>query len=209
MSYQQIFLIVFSYLLGSIPTGFIAGKLRGIDIRNFGSGNIGATNVIRTIGVRVGISVLLIDFLKAFVYIQIYKSFFMPNGLYWMLVLVCFFMILGNIFPIFLGFRGGKGIATSAGVFASIVPQPFLLSLLFFVLITSISRYVSLGSLVASVVLLSSSLYSYLFQKQGSFAIVVFIGMVTVVVFLKHKANIKRILAGTENKISFKKKKNV
>ena len=209
MSYQQIFLIVFSYLLGSIPTGFIAGKLRGIDIRNFGSGNIGATNVIRTIGVRVGISVLLIDFLKAFVYIQIYKSFFMPNGLYWMLVLVCFFMILGNIFPIFLGFRGGKGIATSGGVFASIVPQPFLLSLLFFVLITSISRYVSLGSLVASVVLLSSSLYSYLFQKQGSFAIVVFIGMVTVVVFLKHKANIKRILAGTENKISFKKKKNV
>lgn len=209
MSYQQIFLIVFSYLLGSIPTGFIAGKLRGIDIRNFGSGNIGATNVIRTIGVRVGISVLLIDFLKAFVYIQIYKSFFMPNGLYWMLVLVCFFMILGNIFPIFLGFRGGKGIATSAGIFASIVPQPFLLSLLFFVLITSISRYVSLGSLVASVVLLSSSLYSYLFQKQGSFAIVVFIGMVTVVVFLKHKANIKRILAGTENKISFKKKKNV
>lgn len=209
MSYQQIFLIVFSYLLGSIPTGFIAGKLRGIDIRNFGSGNIGATNVMRTIGVKVGISVLLIDFLKAFVYIQIYKSFFMPNGLYWMLVLVCFFMILGNIFPIFLGFRGGKGIATSAGIFASIVPQPFLLSLLFFVLITSISRYVSLGSLVASVVLLSSSLYSYLFQKQGSFAIVVFIGMVTVVVFLKHKANIKRILAGTENKISFKKKKNV
>lgn len=209
MSYQQIFLIVFSYLLGSIPTGFIAGKLRGIDIRNFGSGNIGATNVMRTIGVKVGISVLLIDFLKAFVYIQIYKSFFMPNGLYWMLVLVCFFMILGNIFPIFLGFRGGKGIATSGGVFASIVPQPFLLSLLFFVLITSISRYVSLGSLVASVVLLSSSLYSYLFQKQGSFAIVVFIGMVTVVVFLKHKANIKRILAGTENKISFKKKKNV
>lgn len=203
--FNLIFSFFLAYLLGSIPTSFIMGRLiKGIDIRNFGSGNVGATNALRVLGTKIGIITLIIDIGKGILAVHLGK---LMNPEYSNLMLIGFGLaaILGHIFTIFLNFRGGKGVATSAGVFIALIPVPLVFALLIFVLSVWISRYVSLGSILAALTLFIIELIINLKNHFAEFEILIFVFLITVFIVLRHKANIKRLLAGNENKISFKK----
>jgi len=198
--------VLIAYILGSFPTSFIMGKLvKGIDIRDFGSGNVGATNALRILGTKYGVSALVIDMLKGFIAIFIGKLLINePANL--ILILIGLAAILGHIFTIFLKFKGGKGVATSAGVFLALTPIAFSIAFLVFILIVAISKYVSLGSIIASIVLLVAEI---IINLQNSFADIEVLIMTVVIAFfviIRHKANIIRLKNGNENKISFKKK---
>ncbi len=189
--------LIFSYLLGSIPTAYIFAKLlKGIDIRQYGSGNIGATNVFRVIGKIPGIMVLFLDVLKGYIPIilfpgsQIYKIF------------IGLAAIAGHNWPIFLRFKGGKGVATSAGVVIALIPKIFWIGLLIWVIIFFITGYVSLGSLVASV---SVPIFCLLFG-QGT-EIIIFTSALSLIIVYKHRPNIKRLVRGEEKKILLLRKR--
>jgi glycerol-3-phosphate acyltransferase PlsY len=197
-----------AYLLGSIPTGFLFGKARGIDIRTIGSGNIGATNVLRALGKPAGIAVLLADVLKGYVAVEV-VSVLVYNWCYpvhsqeahdWLKVVAAICAILGHNFTCWLNFRGGKGIATSAGVLVALVPWALLIILGVWVIVFGLSRYVSLASICASVTL---PLAAWLTGSSSTMVLIV--SAMTVLAVYKHKTNIKRLLEGTENRIGSKK----
>jgi len=188
-----------AYLLGSIPTGLVLARLfSATDIRAGGSGNIGATNVTRLLGRKFGVLTLLGDMLKGF--LPVYTgSLLFPDATggtdSMILSLFGLAAFLGHVFPVYLTFKGGKGVATAFGVFAWLAPAALVLVLVLFVIIVGVSRYVSLGSLSAAVVLpLLLIAYSYPLP-------VVVTGIVMgLLVFIRHKDNIQRLLQGTENK---------
>jgi glycerol-3-phosphate acyltransferase PlsY len=195
-----------AYLIGSIPTGFLMARARGVDIRSVGSGNIGATNVFRVLGKGPGIVVLLIDALKGFIPATLLPMLFVPdvtgNGAryLYLAVIAGFCAILGHNYTCWLRFKGGKGVATSAGVVIAWVPIAFLIALATWLVVLAVSRYVSLASILAAVVLP--------FAVWGTDRRVFMIGIATLVSVLaiyKHRANIQRLLAGTENRIGKKK----
>jgi len=203
--------VVIAYLLGSIPTSYIMGKLfRKIDIRQHGSGNVGATNALRILGVKMGITVMIIDILKGYVAVQIGKLILLQwtesDFFNYLLIIIAFGAIMGHIFTVFLNFKGGKGVATSAGVFLSLTPIPFIAALLFFILTVTVSKYVSLGSIIASVVLIISETVINIKSGFAEIEFLILVFLVAFFIIIKHKANIKRLLAGNENKISFTKK---
>lgn len=194
-----------AYLIGSIPFSYIFGKFRGIDLRKHGSGNVGATNALRILGTKVGIITLLLDIGKGVLAVELGRML-LSSGVEWQLVVVAIAAISGHIFTIFLGFKGGKGVATSAGVFLDLFPLPCLLALLLFVILVSITRYVSLGSISAAFFLFIYMLISSIrenFVNWSSFAVV---SLVAGFIIIRHKGNMQRLLQGNENKISFKKK---
>ncbi len=197
--------IISAYLLGSIPTSYLMGKiLKGIDIRQFGSGNVGATNALRVLGTKVGIITLVIDILKGFFAVLLGKLF-IPEFTDSILIIIGIAAILGHIFTLFLKFKGGKGVATSAGVFIALTPIPLMIALFIFIITVWISKYVSLGSILASLTLLIAEL---VINIQNSFAEIeklVMVFMVAFFIVVKHKSNLIRLLSGTENKISLKK----
>lgn len=205
----SLFLLI-SYLIGAIPFGFIVGKLvKKIDVRQHGSGNIGATNVMRVLGVKLGLLVLLLDIFKGFfaVYIARYMGYIVDD---WWFLVMGFTCILGHIYTVFLGFKGGKGVATACGVTMALMPMPFLAALFVFIIIVAFTRFVSLGSISAAIMLsftitmqyiISSNEYSYKYIYYMIFSYIL-----TLFIILKHKANISRLIKGTENKLSFKKK---
>ncbi len=197
--------ILVSYLIGSIPFAYIYGKVfKGIDIRNFGSGNIGATNVLRILGTKAGITVMLLDMIKGFIPVFLVLEVFQWNLQFsWLPVVIGISAIIGHTFTIFLLFKGGKGVATAAGVFLALSPLVFLVALCLFILIVAFTKYVSLGSIFASLFLLVTHLISY--DPNNPF-VLYFTVIVTFFIILKHKSNISRLIKGTENKISFKKK---
>ncbi len=197
--------IVAAYILGSIPVSYIFGKLfRKIDIRKFGSGNVGATNAVRVLGIKLGLPVLALDILKGAAAVYIAKLLIGSNPL--LLALVGLVAILGHNYTLFLGFKGGKGVATSAGVFIVLTPVSFLCAILTFVIATWISRYVSLGSILAASVLFLSNLVINLLNGFSDIVYLVLTGLVALLVIVRHTANIKRLVAGTENRLSFKSK---
>ncbi len=206
MIFRIIIAVICSYLLGCIPTSFIFGKLlKKIDIRQFGSHNVGATNAIRVLGVKIGIITLLIDIAKGFFAIQIGKMIIQnPNNL--MIISLGFAAILGHIFTVFLNFKGGKGVATSAGVLIALAPIPFLIALLTFVIIVWITKYVSLGSILAGLVLLIVEIIINIRNSFLDLEFLIFFFVIVMFIIIRHKKNIKKLIAGTENKISFKKK---
>jgi glycerol-3-phosphate acyltransferase PlsY len=188
-----------AYLLGAIPTGLVLARLfAATDIRAGGSGNIGATNVTRLLGRKFGVLTFLGDMLKGF--LPVYTgSLLFPDAAggtdYMILSLFGLAAFLGHVFPVYLTFKGGKGVATAFGVFAWLAPAALLLVLVLFVIIVGVSRYVSLGSLSAAVVLpLLLLTYSY------PLPIVVTGIVMGLLIFVKHKENIQRLLQGTENK---------
>ena len=212
---------VAAYLLGSIPTGYLAARLRGVDIRATGSGNIGATNVFRILGKPAGICVLLLDALKGFVAVALVLKYFhelnefLPQMFpvdaialpavrlnYAILAGVC--AVIGHNYPCWLSFKGGKGIATSAGVFLALAPLAVSIALGVWIIVFVVSRYVSLASIAAAVALPTAVWFT-----MDS----VCLGLVTTALgtlaIYKHKANIQRLLAGTENRVHFKKEKTV
>lgn len=183
---------VVSYLLGSIPTGYLWAKAKGIDIRTVGSGNIGATNVMRVLGKGPGIAVLVIDALKGFVPVFIAPRLF--EGGSNLQILCCVFVIAGHNWTCWLKFKGGKGVATSAGAMLAMLWAPLLCALAMFGIVLWLSRYVSLGSISAAVTL---PVATWFFQQE----LVWFTAVVGAAVVWKHKGNIQRLRAGTENRI--------
>ena len=205
-------LIPFAFLLGSIPFGFILGKFRGLDIRDHGSGNIGATNVYRVVSKKSGVFCFFLDFCKGFIPVLVADHFVGP-GTTGQVIEVCAALaaILGHNYSPWVGFKGGKGIATSAGALAGLMPVALVLLLTIFTVTTFVSRYVSVGSIVTAVALPVLTIFgSYYHGKiaDGTWNIPLFVfsliaGLLAV---WKHRSNISRLLAGTENKIGSKKK---
>lgn len=206
MIYELILTFIAAYILGSIPTSFLMGKIiKGIDIRKYGSGNVGATNALRVLGTKIGIITLVIDIAKGFFAIQLGKILvFDPSNL--ALILIGLFAIFGHIFTIFLKFKGGKGVATASGVFIALTPVPVVIALIVFVLTVWICKYVSLGSMLAAVTLFVIELIINIRNSFEEKELLIFIFFITVFIIVRHKANIKRIIDGNENRISFKKK---
>jgi glycerol-3-phosphate acyltransferase PlsY len=193
--------IILSYLMGAIPIGLIVGKLlKGVDIREYGSGNIGFTNALRVLGFGLGIIVLLLDVAKGVIPVLFISRLgaIQANALSpYMRELCGGFAIIGHIWTVFLKFRGGKGVSTSLGVFTSVYPLAGLISLGMWLIVVAVTRYVSLGSILLCI----------------SFCVVVFVTnaprfwsmgimglVVTAVVIYRHRGNIQRLLAGNERK---------
>ncbi len=206
MRYELILTFIAAYIIGSIPTSFLMGKIiKGIDIRKYGSGNVGATNALRVLGTKIGIITLVIDIAKGFFAVQLGKILISdPSNL--ALILIGLFAISGHIFTIFLKFKGGKGVATAAGVFIALTPVALGIALLVFVITVWISKYVSLGSMLAAVTLLVIELIINIRNSFEEKELLIYIFFITVFIIVRHKANIKRIIDGNENRISFKKK---
>lgn len=202
---------VAGYIIGSIPFGFIIGKIKGIDIRTVGSGNIGATNVTRAVGPLAGKICFALDFCKGLLPVLALKLL-VAKGIIaapaWGLgeLFMIFSVVLGHMFTCFLNFKGGKGIATAVGGVAAIAPLPAVAAFLTWLVIFKVSGYVSLGSILAAAALpLWSVILAWL--KVAPFpgwAVVIFFVLLAAVAAWTHRSNIKRLLDGTEN--SFKKK---
>lgn len=200
--------LVFAYLLGSIPFGYLIVKLRsGADVRQTGSGGTGATNVTRKAGKSAGIATLVLDALKGVAAVLLARWLTGDAGTSWIVAGAGVLAIIGHCFPIWLGLRGGKGVATGLGVFLAIVPMAVLAALVVFVLIVWRTRFVSLGSITAAAVIpLWTWLEHTLLAPQVNFApIITALCAASAVIIIKHAENIKRLLAGTENKFGLAK----
>jgi glycerol-3-phosphate acyltransferase PlsY len=187
--------LVFAYLMGSIPTAVVYGKLiHGVDIRKHGSGNAGATNSLRVLGKKAGIIVLIIDMLKGIIPVVLCRYFFSsdPDTL----ILVGFAAVIGHLLPVFAGFRGGKGVATSFGIILALYPLAALICLLVFLALVYFFRYVSIASLSASFTFL---LYSFVALPHLRFFQLMCFVFFLLLVFT-HRENIKRLIKGTENR---------
>lgn len=176
-----------SYLLGAIPFGLLIGRAVGVDPREAGSGNIGATNVARTAGTRWGLLTLALDFLKGAA--APVAAVFMAPQLPWLAPAAGLAALLGHVFPAYLGFKGGKGVATAAGAFAALAPLPFGLALASFGVTAGLTRTVALGSLVSAVVLVVACL------ALGAPALVSGLaGVAAALIFVRHASNIRRLV---------------
>jgi len=203
--------VVIAYFLGSLPTGYLVGRARGIDIRKEGSGNIGATNALRVLGPTLGILVLLIDLLKGMA--ACYAAIWIPRlwggsgselGAHRELILMLvggLGAVLGHSFTCWLGFKGGKGVATTGGVFLAVALKPALICLAIFVILVALTRYVSLASITAAICL--PGLVYYFHRDIFLTALTL---LVALLVIYRHRSNIQRLLKGTELKIGDHKK---
>lgn len=221
MTRLVLIIVVVSYLLGSIPFGYVLVRLfRGQDIRTTGSGNIGATNVARTGSKGLAIATLLLDALKgytavAFAFWIAGRHRFSPpdaagifdrttpglssHSVFLLAALAAFVAILGHMFTVWLRFKGGKGVATAAGSFVALAPRAMLVALVLFLLVVALTRYVSLGSIVAGV---AFPIFVWWLgpAERTSAPILLLIAASSVLIIARHKDNIRRLLAGTENR---------
>ncbi len=215
-------IILLSYLVGSIPTSIIISKLvKGIDIRKHGSGNAGGTNVFRVIGWKYGLLVILLDALKgAFAVIVIARLHYgnipfnnmTPFDDFTLIQIVAgIFAVIGHIWTIFAGFKGGKGIATGLGFLITIITIDMLLAVAVFAIVVLISRYISLGSILATlsiplIMIIRENVFNV--DIFGYHTVLPFSILIALLIVYTHRANIKRLLEGSENKISLSRKKS-
>jgi len=197
-----------AYLLGSISTAVWIGKIFfGVDVRKEGSGNAGATNTIRVLGLKAGITVLLLDALKAWGAVKLAPLFVqgaMEDNLLIHYSIICGALaVIGHVFPLYTGFKGGKGVASLVGMVIALLPQAFLAILLWFVIVFILTRYVSLASITSS--MLFPILVIFVFREQST-ALIIFSIIIAIFVPLTHHKNIKRLIKGEEPKMSFRKK---
>jgi len=193
--------IIISYLLGSISFSYFIAKIwMGIDIRNYGSGNAGATNVLRVLGTKPAIIALLGDALKGIIAVYLGKL----TGDESIMLLCGLAVVIGHNWPIFLKFKGGKGIATSLGVILTISPLSSLILIIIGVFIIYITRYVSLGSITSAIIL---PFIFYMLHKSGYY--LVFALVLTFLALFRHRSNIQRLLSGKESKLGEKKTSRV
>lgn len=201
---------ILAYLVGSIPTAVWYGKVFfGIDVREHGSGNAGATNTLRTLGKKAGITVLLIDFAKGFGAASLVYLDTIPMSNTEMLnmkMLLGALAVLGHVYPVFAGFKGGKGIATLIGLVTAMSGWLALCCFLTFVIIVSITKYISLGSMVSA--LLSPIFVGLIYDWQQP-TFLYFCIAIGILVVYTHRTNIGRLKSGTESKFSFNKKPTV
>jgi glycerol-3-phosphate acyltransferase PlsY len=199
--------LLVGYLLGTIPFGLLAARMKGVDIRQHGSGNIGATNVWRVCGWRYGLPVFVLDVVKglAAVLASRWITARMGGDASWTGIVAALACILGHNFPIWLGFKGGKGVATSLGVFFGLMPLPGLIVLALWGIIFKATGYVSLASIVAAVALpLVATGGQYLGWECG-WPAVGLAGVAAALVVIRHRPNIQRLMAGTESRFAKKK----
>lgn len=182
-----------AYVIGSVPTGLLVAKKRGVDLNKAGSGNIGATNVLRTTGKGAAIFTLAGDVLKGTAAALIGRHFFPGNAYAEGIIGVC--AILGHDFSVFLKFRGGKGVATSLGVLGIYSPLTALFTVILWLMTVLITKYSSLGALISFGLLPITMLC---FDEKEKLPVAVF---VTILLFIRHRDNIKRLAAGSENRI--------
>jgi len=193
-----------SYLIGSIPTSFISGKLKGIDIRKQGSGNVGATNVYRVVGKLPGLLVLILDVLKGVIALTFITDFFFKFGV--MLdydifrLVMALAVVLGHDWTIFLNFKGGKGVATSLGVLLALWPLSTVFAITIWFITVCITKYVSLGSILAAIAV---PIIAAVFGRSIEF--VIFTIILAFICVHRHRSNIKRLLNGKESRISVKR----
>ncbi|NTV50223.1 MAG: glycerol-3-phosphate acyltransferase [Geobacteraceae bacterium] len=185
-------IIAAAYLIGSIPTGLLLGKAYGIDVRKEGSGNIGATNLYRTVGRKVGIITLIGDCLKGLLPVVLVKFSSLPPEFAAWVGLAAF---CGHVFSVFLKFKGGKGVATALGVFLALAPLAVAIAIALFAVLMLFWRYVSLGSIAAAAIM---PLAVFLLGENRTVTTVTFI--IAMIVIWRHHENIKRLLSGSENK---------
>ncbi len=186
--------LILSYFWGALLPGYFFFRLIDKkDIRNLGSGNPGATNVFRLKGWKWGLFVFLFDFSKGLAVVLISKSLFSQS---WLPLAAGALVIVGHCFPFYLNFKGGKGIAASLGVFAGLSFLPFLGTLLVFFLIVGLTRYVSLGSIVA---VFSFGLFSWFYRHQSD--IILFWFFIFAMVIIRHRDNLERLFQGTERRL--------
>lgn len=192
-----------AYLIGSLPSGFIVGRINGVDLRKVGSGNIGATNALRVLGKKWGYLVFAADILKGALSValaDIFSRQIAPDHVTMAKILAAIFVVLGHNFPVWLGFKGGKGIATSAGIMIAMFPiWVFLCALVIWVSSFRLTRYVSVASILAAISLPVSTLVLALLGKCDWLLVAVALAMTTLAVW-RHKSNIERLIAGTEKK---------
>lgn len=226
---------VIAFLLGSIPFGLIIAKAKGINIREHGSGNIGATNVLRVVGKKYGITCLLLDALKGFIPVAVATNLIQIEGRpvqiplhfldSWALILpaaealkgqtvqilTALAAVLGHNYSPWVGFKGGKGIATSAGVLLALMPFAVLLLVVVFLMVFSVTRYVSLASIIAAAVLPVLTLWGSWHHgriQDGTWnkPLFAFSVIIAILAIWKHRSNIQRLLAGTEHRFTRKAK---
>ncbi len=204
----NISLLLFAYLLGSIPTAVWIGKyFYKIDVREYGSGNAGATNTFRVLGKKAGIPVLVIDVLKGFAAVSLAHFSVYENGTNNFINLQLVFGIaslVGHIFPLFASFRGGKGIATLLGIILAVHPPAALISIAIFVLVLLVSSYVSLSSMVAAV---AFPIIVIVVFKITVPSLVIFSILIAIMVLITHQKNIERLLRKEETKAKILKKR--
>ncbi len=198
-------LAIFAFLLGSIPFGMLLARAKGVDIRTVGSGNIGATNVVRALGPKVGLAVFALDVLKGTIPALIAKQVVQaPVGgvqIQTISMLMGVIAILGHMFSPFIGFKGGKGVATGFGAALGAIPGAALVGLAVISLTVAFTRYVSLGSILAAI---SVPIVSMLVFRDSLQLLPILVVMAAFIIW-KHRANIERLRNGTESKFAFKK----
>jgi acyl phosphate:glycerol-3-phosphate acyltransferase len=214
IAYGILFFIVMSYIFGSIPSGLIIGKvLKGVDIREYGSKNTGATNAVRVLGFKYGIWAFVLDALKgAIVMIYLYfaqlESFYIING-FNITILYGLAAVIGHVFPIYIGFKGGKAVATSAGVIIAIEPIITMISILVFLGMFKKTRIVSLSSTTAAITVIFMFLIRIpirlstekIEHSMKTLLLDMFIILVMgILIFIRHRSNYKRLREGTEHK---------
>lgn len=202
-------LLVGSYLLGSIPFGYLAGRLVGIDIRQAGSGNVGATNVVRVLGKRYGYPVFALDVLKGFGAVKIAMLVAPGRSPEWnspeiVGILAAMSSILGHLYPPWLKFNGGKGVATSAGALLALTPVATLIGVAIWIIVFWLTRYVSLASITAAVILpIVIVVVSSQDENKGK-PLVYSSACVAVIVIWRHRSNLSRLMCGTEPRFTRK-----
>lgn len=203
-------IIILSYLIGSFPTGFIFVKLiKGVDIRTIGSRSTGATNTSRLLGTKIAVIVLLIDIFKGLIAtVLISRINFGDLGLQadWLQLIAGISAILGHVFPVWIGFKGGKGVGTGAGMLLGLMPLELIMGFALFIVTVALTRYISLGSILIALfvffALLVESIYLKYQVPVSHFAVsIVFL----LAILITHRSNIKRLINGTENKFGQKK----
>jgi len=200
---------VVAYLLGSIPCGYLAGLSKGVDLRKAGSGNIGATNALRVLGKPLGYATFAGDFLKGFLAVKLgsglahafLHGYAVEGG-----IAAALFAVVGHMFPVWLGFRGGKGIATSGGIMLGLFPWPvFTLGLILWIILFFTTRYVSIASIAAAISLPTTTIILYFFNFPGSHWLLCLIALIMAALAVwRHKPNIERLLNGTEKRFEGK-----
>jgi len=199
-----------SYLFGSIPFGYLAGRLAGIDIRKVGSGNVGATNVVRVLGKQYGYPVFVLDVLKGFGAVKISMLIAPGRPPEWNSpeifgILAAISSVLGHLYPPWLKFQGGKGVATSAGALLGLTPVATLIGVAIWIIVFWLTRYVSLASIVAAVALPIVILVVRSHDQNNGKPLVYSSACVAVVIIWRHRSNLSRLIQGTEPRFTRKR----
>lgn len=195
-----------AYLCGSIPTAYLAGyAIKRVDIRQFGSGNVGASNAMRLLGKGWGIAILLFDAVKGLVPVVLVQHVYLTGnaGVQHYAIAAALSALVGHVFPVWLRFRGGKGVATGLGVMTALLPLAVAIALPVFITVVAVSRFISLGSITAAALLPGLFFINHTLPADAE--LFVFVCTACIFVIYKHKSNIRRIIAGEENRLGEKR----